>query len=95
MRDKKEQGLNVKAGYVRVRINGMMKKWSEVERGECPEREHAEEDSRSRNSKEDMDRIDSSRKEGIGEKEIEGEMRKKGHEKSVDSVSRQEERNFG
>lgn len=72
-----------------------MKKWSEVERGECSEREHAEEDSRSRNSKEDMDRIDNSKKEGIGGKKIEGEMRKNGHEKSVDSVNREEERNFG
>lgn len=42
-----------------------------------------------------MDRIDSSRKDGIGKKEIEGKMRKKGHEKSVNNVNRQEERNFG
>lgn len=45
MRDKKKQGLNLKAGYARIRINGVWKKWSEVERGEGLEKEHAKKDS--------------------------------------------------
>lgn len=50
----------------------------------------------SRNSKEGMDKIDNSREEETEEKKIEEEMRKrKITKKSVDSINREEKRNFG
>lgn len=48
-----------------------------------------------RNSKEGMDKIVKSREEETEGKEIEEEMRKREQKKSVDSINREEKRNFG
>lgn len=44
----------MKAGYAKVKINGMWEKWAEMERGEYSGKGYVEEDKRGRNSKEEI-----------------------------------------
>lgn len=78
----------MKAGYAKVKINGVWEKWAEMERGEYSEKGYVEEDKRGRNSKEDRDKIDNSRKE-TGRKEIEIMIREKEQEMSMDNINKE------